>query len=139
MCAAADVLEGLASSQTILPQVHHDVVALVKSLYLMLHPSAQEEASRRLEKSSKSTIVAVVRSFWAREFSVDTAAGRLWVGFIDTATSCSILDAENYNTNLGMLSQGISAMLRARSTSRRTGGKDYHPVWFGWVLTPLRA
>jgi len=91
--SSEDVLEALASGEDAPPFVQQDMVAMVKTVYVLTHTSrlpairdlACRVADMAKDKERAPEAVTEVRKFWQEEFSYDSAAGREWRALVDLA------------------------------------------------------
>ena len=105
-------------------------VALVKSVYIMIHGSAEyalssqrqivdEVLSRAQPGVLPRAAVRLVRAFWDEELSEQTTAGAGWCALVDAARSLpdpSTGDAarQQYQQAVESLRKRLAAMLRGR-------------------------
>ncbi|GAX85551.1 hypothetical protein CEUSTIGMA_g12966.t1 [Chlamydomonas eustigma] len=77
--ASDEVLDGLESGCVCVPKAAQDMVALVKSAYIMVHAGAEQSLMRCFPMNgSTEEKVTAVKSFWSTELSKETPAGNAW-------------------------------------------------------------
>mmetsp|Transcript_29452 Transcript_29452/g.65227 ORF Transcript_29452/g.65227 Transcript_29452/m.65227 type:complete len:364 (+) Transcript_29452:807-1898(+) len=122
-CASDDVLECIQSGRNVTPHVKNDMVAFVKTMYLVLHGSSTrdyKEAVLAVERlhawGDISGAVTQVRQYWASELNPKTPPGCVWLGLLETAAGIPqpMDDGDGYDEARRKLEDGVGAMLRPR-------------------------
>ncbi|GAX86696.1 hypothetical protein CEUSTIGMA_g14103.t1, partial [Chlamydomonas eustigma] len=117
--ASDEVLDGLESGCVCVPKAAQDMVALVKSAYIMVHAGAEQSLMRCFPMNgSTEEKVTAVKSFWSTELSKETPAGNAWRELlISKAHSIDAADSSSYTTYtiaVAQLQADLGKLLRAK-------------------------
>ncbi|GAX86429.1 hypothetical protein CEUSTIGMA_g13839.t1 [Chlamydomonas eustigma] len=113
--ASDEVLDGLESGCVCVPKAAQDMVALVKSAYIMLHAGAEQSLMRCFPMNgSPEEKVTAVKSFWSTELSKETPAGNAWRELLSKAHSIDAADSSSYTIAVAQLQADLGKFLRAK-------------------------
>eukprot|EP00195_Chlamydomonas_chlamydogama_P015430 CAMPEP_0202896176 /NCGR_PEP_ID=MMETSP1392-20130828/5219_1 /ASSEMBLY_ACC=CAM_ASM_000868 /TAXON_ID=225041 /ORGANISM="Chlamydomonas chlamydogama, Strain SAG 11-48b" /LENGTH=583 /DNA_ID=CAMNT_0049581425 /DNA_START=49 /DNA_END=1800 /DNA_ORIENTATION=+ len=94
--ASEDVLDSVTRGVLCTPHRQQDLVALVKTIFVLTHPLAAEDVqqlSLKLQdikgedQAAVKKCVQLVRSFWKQQLRADRAGGQAWLDLVKTASS----------------------------------------------------
>mmetsp|Transcript_29453 Transcript_29453/g.65230 ORF Transcript_29453/g.65230 Transcript_29453/m.65230 type:complete len:366 (+) Transcript_29453:807-1904(+) len=122
-CASNDVLECIQSGRNVTPHVKNDMVAFVKTMYIILHGSSTKEYNEAVHLvehlhagGDRSGAVTQVRQYWRSELDPSTPPGLAWLELLETAEGIpqpmDKATSDEYDTVFSKLEKGIGAMLR---------------------------
>ena len=90
--AADDILDELEKEDSltaIQPSPHHDMAALVKCVYMIVHPTALVAAAALTEIPQHIHVrAAEIKKFWDNELCKRTGPGREWRSLLGLAHAC---------------------------------------------------
>ena len=120
ICASDDVLTAMAGDDAagVSACKQQDLVAFVKTCYLMTHPYALDQyqllgAQLQEPEQSRAQRVEKVKAMWARLLDARTPAGRKWGSLIDLAhvERNGTADGPSYLDVLRKLHSGTAELL----------------------------